>query len=299
MRAIDWGAKHLSELITLEEEGVLEVSGVADIAYERLQLPALKTGKLTRNHEKLLGDSDAAIIATPPETHIDIALKWISEGKHLLVEKPVATSYVDALKLMVRAIDNQVCVMPGHIYRFSRLVKEIRRVYESGELGGSVKGVNMRFITPSAPKGDPYWDLLPHCLDVCHSIFDSLPSKKQGHGFFDGRCFSLLYEYNKPHMNPGFQVRIEVGFLPQKHRSIEILGDQKWLSTDVVATFQHYYITDPKTGARTEHWVPPNNTLQDEIRAFVRNIEQKEVGNEYLQAAVDGIKLIESPILPI
>ena len=47
-----------------------------------------------------LDDVDAVVVATPPSTHVPLALQAIEAGKHVLVEKPFATSSPDAHALM-------------------------------------------------------------------------------------------------------------------------------------------------------------------------------------------------------
>ena len=49
---------------------------------------------------------DAVIVATTTDTHKEIALKVIAAGKHLLLEKPAATTYEDALEILEAARKN-------------------------------------------------------------------------------------------------------------------------------------------------------------------------------------------------
>jgi GFO/IDH/MocA oxidoreductase family protein len=62
---------------------------------------------------------DAAIIATPSETHYEIAAELIQAGKHVLVEKPVALSYKEAQTLYRLAQEYDVVFMAGHTERFN------------------------------------------------------------------------------------------------------------------------------------------------------------------------------------
>lgn len=180
--------------------------------------------------------------------------------------------------------------MPGHLYRFSRLLQEVKRILDSGELGEGGKAVNMRWVTPVPASGtDLMLDLLPHCLDIIHGLFRVLP----GHP----RMLDLR-PYNQQHVFLRYLfgdavVSIELGWgLPEKHRFIEIMGDEKWLSTDVVKSFQFLYLTDPRTGKREERWVTPNNTLCDQVRGFLANIEHSDYS--LAEAAVEGLKLLEA-----
>jgi 6-phosphogluconate dehydrogenase (decarboxylating) len=64
-------------------------------------------------------DSVAYIIATPSDTHYEIAKELIQAGKHVLVEKPVALHYHEAQILYRLAQEHDVVFMAGHTERFN------------------------------------------------------------------------------------------------------------------------------------------------------------------------------------
>jgi predicted dehydrogenase len=77
----------------------------------------------------------AVIIATPPDSHYDIARAAISRGKHVLSEKPLARSVVECKTLVGLAARNNVCLMVGHEKRFHPTMEKIRALLEGGEIG--------------------------------------------------------------------------------------------------------------------------------------------------------------------
>lgn len=281
-----WGSKFIPELIDLHNEGAIKFVGLADPDQTRHRPPL----KSVTDHLEIIEGADAAIIATPNDLHVPIALEWIRRHKHVLVEKPIATNYEDAQVLLHHAVSFGVKVMPGHLYRFSRLIQAIKDQIVLGVLG-EVIGVNIRWITPIVPKRDLMFDLMPHVLDIIYYLFGSMPKPVCAvpNSFGTPHLRQITLQYS---LENGPFIQVEIGrWLPEKHRSLEIVGTEKWLSTDVVKDFQNFYLTDPETGARTEHWVPPNNTIQDEIREFLRYIRDGK--NDMLKAAVAGISIIE------
>ncbi|MFQ6048037.1 MAG: Gfo/Idh/MocA family protein [Phycisphaerae bacterium] len=78
----------------------------------------------------------AIIIATPDDTHVDIALRLRPYHKHLLVEKPLATSIHDCDRL-VRGYQNhtQTVQMVGLCMRYNNLTQRIHRLVASGLIG--------------------------------------------------------------------------------------------------------------------------------------------------------------------
>src|SRR5215212_12091954 len=83
-----WGSKHVRVLNALER-----VSSVAVIDKREERLGALLRSfpsvRAFTSLDMALPQLDAVIVATPPTTHVPIALKAIAAGKHVLVEKPL------------------------------------------------------------------------------------------------------------------------------------------------------------------------------------------------------------------
>src|SRR5262249_19080290 len=78
---------------------------------------------------------DAVVIATPPASHEPLGLKAIAAGKHVLIEKPLATTTEAAWSLVEAAEDQDVVLMPGHTFEHNAAVHKLRELIQSGELG--------------------------------------------------------------------------------------------------------------------------------------------------------------------
>jgi len=109
---------------------------------------------------------DAVAIATPPRTHYDLARQALEAGKHVLVEKPLATSVAEAEELIEIARRVDRVLMPGHTFVYSPPVNKVRELINSGELG------DVYFITSSRMNLGLYQsdgvisDLAPHDLSI-------------------------------------------------------------------------------------------------------------------------------------
>ena len=66
---------------------------------------------------------DAVIVASPPHTHCDVALKCLRARKHVLLEKPIAKSMSEALLLVDEARRSNLILMPGHTFEFNPAVQ--------------------------------------------------------------------------------------------------------------------------------------------------------------------------------
>src|SRR5512134_981453 len=80
-------------------------------------------------------DVDAVIITTPHPVHVSEALESIECSKHVLIEKPMATSLHDCDRILEAADRKGVVVAVGYHQRFRRNVAEACRLIRSGTLG--------------------------------------------------------------------------------------------------------------------------------------------------------------------
>jgi UDP-N-acetylglucosamine 3-dehydrogenase len=78
---------------------------------------------------------DAVVVATPSGMHCEIGLAALDAGKHVLVEKPIATSLPDALRMAAAARSAQRKLMVGHVERFNPAVAKVRELVREGRLG--------------------------------------------------------------------------------------------------------------------------------------------------------------------
>jgi UDP-N-acetylglucosamine 3-dehydrogenase len=83
-------------------------------------------------------DFDAAIVATPTATHRDVVLELVKMKKHVLVEKPIASSFAQGREVVQAAADAGVKVAVGHVERFNPVVRKLREVIRGGWLGDPI-----------------------------------------------------------------------------------------------------------------------------------------------------------------
>ena len=121
------------------------------------------------------------IVATPPETHCDVALKCLRAGKHVLLEKPIAKSTSEALLLVEEARRSNLTLMPGHTFEFNPAVHELKRRIVGGELGRihyiHSSRLNLGLYRPDV---NVVWDLAPHDISIMNYLLDSVPTTVAG-----------------------------------------------------------------------------------------------------------------------
>lgn len=109
---------------------------------------------------------EAVLIATPPTTHHPLVKRALQAGKHVLVEKPLATRLEDGHELAGLARESGLTLMPGHTFIYSPPVNTVRELIQTGVVG------DIHFVTSSRMNLGKYQsdgvvcDLAPHDLSI-------------------------------------------------------------------------------------------------------------------------------------
>ncbi|MDE0546697.1 Gfo/Idh/MocA family protein [Microbacterium sp. C7(2022)] len=108
----------------------------------------------TASRDELLAraDVDVVYIATPAHTHADIAIEALAAGKHVLIEKPIATSADDAARVYAAATAAGRFAMEAMWMRFNPLHVEVLDRIRDGALG-EISSVRASFGTPFQARG--------------------------------------------------------------------------------------------------------------------------------------------------
>src|SRR4051794_29117623 len=97
-----WGSKHARVLASIPDVSVT----VVDSDPRRIATAARNHRfECVRSLDEVVLDSDVVVIATPPSSHLPLALQAIAGGCHVLVEKPLATSVAECEELLAAADD--------------------------------------------------------------------------------------------------------------------------------------------------------------------------------------------------
>jgi predicted dehydrogenase len=125
--------------------------------------------RLYQRPESVFADPDieAVVIATPAATHAELVSRSLEAGKHVLVEKPLATSVRDAEMLVAAAESHKRTLMVDHTFLFSPAIQKIKELIDQEQLGeifyfDSVR-INLGLFQRDV---NVVWDLAPHDLAI-------------------------------------------------------------------------------------------------------------------------------------
>lgn len=103
-------------------------------------------------------DVDAVVIALPHGLHAQAAVDAANAGKHMLIEKPMATSVAECDQILEAARANNVQVMIGHTQHVSPVVMAVKQALEERRIGDLVMGID-QWNKPYNPETRPAWML--------------------------------------------------------------------------------------------------------------------------------------------
>jgi predicted dehydrogenase len=121
------GRHHARNYVEMAGEGRVEFVGVCDANAETANKIATEFGRaLCTDWRELLDKVDVVSVATPTETHCEIACAFLEKGVHVLVEKPIAANVSDADKMIAAANASGARLMVGQLERFNPAMVALR-----------------------------------------------------------------------------------------------------------------------------------------------------------------------------
>jgi len=156
------------------------VGGIADLNRDRLARAATRmpSARTSTSPADIINDPsvDAVVVATPVSTHYELALAALRAGKHVLVEKPLASSSEEVLALIDEADRRGLVLMVDHTFVYTGAVMKMRELTAAGELGDlyyydSVR-INLGLFQHDV---NVLWDLAVHDLSIMDYVLGTQP----------------------------------------------------------------------------------------------------------------------------
>ncbi len=147
-------------------------------------------GRLFSSPEEMAasGDVDAIVVGLPNSLHYRETLRALRNGKHVLVEKPMAMTTPEGLEMAEYADAHGLQLMVGHMWRFDREFLAVRKLVVEGDIGDMVKtkgyGIHENwgpagwFVQKELAGGGALVDMGVHAIDSVRFLLgDPLPKK--------------------------------------------------------------------------------------------------------------------------
>lgn len=175
-------------LPSLKKISRIDVTAAVDVHESRLNktLEKFHIAHGYTDYQQMLkeADIDAVLVCTPPETHSSIVLDSIKSEKHVICEKPFATTIEEGLAIketfesQQKKTLNPLILMPAHNFIFTPCFDLALQLVKKGEIGNLQKiagcsSSNLMFYGAKTDfrlnaRGGVIEDLLPHVIYLCH-----------------------------------------------------------------------------------------------------------------------------------
>ncbi len=223
------GANHARLAQSLRD---VAVTHVVDPDLARASRLATSVGaEATADVGEVLDRIDAAVLAVPSDLHHPVGLELVKAGLHVLVEKPIAPTVVEAEELAAAAEAGGTTLMVGHVERFNPAVLELDNL-----VGDDVLHVAAARISPFSTRirESVIADLMIHDLDVIRAI--------AGCGVVDVACMGMAVRSDTTDL-ANVLLRFENGMTAsltasrigqQKIRELRITQPDRFVTVDLV-----------------------------------------------------------------
>ena len=271
-----WGRNHLRSLSEID----CDLVGISDVDIKKKKLAEERGIEFFEDYTKLLEKVDAVTVATPTDLHYEVVTDCLNAGKHVLVEKPIATTSKQSKKLTDLANSKNLILSVGYLFRFNNSIKRVRElVKEIGE----IQYITCRYIHSTKPPRRDSGAILNlgiHPMDILNFITDKRPvkvfAKKKNllsEQFEDSAV--IMFDYGN------FFATIEVSCThPEKKRDMWIISEKEKIYVDY---FNQKIVRYPLTVTYEkvereesfEESISINEPLKDELTYFVKLIKEK------------------------
>ncbi len=284
-----WGKNHARNYKEIENTNLV---AICDVNLERAKAIANQYGvKAYTDSTEMLKDSEiqAVSVCTWSIKLAEEALKCLNAGKHVLVEKPMATDTKQAQTLIDTAKANGLHLTVGFLMRFIPGLQQIRQAVETKKIGELVSATAKRVTQWPERIGDVgvVKDTAIHDIDVMRfisgedpvSVYAKMGSMRHRQ-FEDYAQIMLTYESGKTAF-------IESNWLtPYKIRSLNVTGSEAIMRLDYNS--QELWIENAKESLQPR--IPFEEPLKAELKHFAECITEKKTP---MITGEDGYKALQ------
>lgn len=192
---------------------------------------------ITADYTAMWDQVDAMVIATPPSTHYALAKEALQQGKHVLVEKPLAMTTGHAQELLELATQYNCRLMVGHTFEYNAAVQELKKQIDQGTIGAPyyfyAQRLNFGIVRQDV---NALWNLAPHDISILLYLMGQMPVKVSARGL---KCIQAHLEdvvFMTLTFPKNVVAHVQVSWLdPNKVRRMTVVGSEKMIVYDDMA----------------------------------------------------------------
>jgi UDP-N-acetylglucosamine 3-dehydrogenase len=282
-----WGQYHLRVLRSLPVE--LFVVDIDERKLKHCLDIGVPESHLSTSPDAFIPKLDAAIVATPAQTHFAICKELLTLGMDVFVEKPIALTSFEAMSLIELAKKNICTLQVGHIFRYDCASQWLYNAIRAGRFGHiNILQANFSgFKSPSNDTGVAFAHAI-HIVDLFNYFMGRSPVRVtallkdfMGRGMEDELFLTMDYD-----SDAGLTwAKVEAGYhTPGKFREIWVIGTQLSAFCDYNISPREIYLYDNKyvkdgssfnalEGSMRQLRLPTEEPLLTELRLFLNSVQ--------------------------
>jgi predicted dehydrogenase len=234
--------------------------------------------RLTDSLDDLLDDEDldAIVVATPVPTHHGVARQALEAEKHVFVEKPIATSSVEAGELAGLAEQRDRRLMVGHVLLFHPAVARLKELIQLGHLGDVYYlYCNRQNLGKVRRDENALWSLGAHDVSVILYLLGDEPVEAAawGESYVQPGIADVVFGYLK--FATGISAHLHLSWLdPHKMRKLTAVGSKRMAVFDDMEVERKLTIYEKSASPK------PSDTFGEYVQVRFGDIVSPRVGNE-------------------
>jgi predicted dehydrogenase len=231
---------------------------------------------------------DAVVLATPAETHHDLAIAAMQAGKDVLVEKPLALNLQQGLEMVRCAQEHSRILMVGHLLEYHPAVLALRELIAQKKLGKvNYLYSNRLNFGKIRVEENALWSFAPHDIAVILRLVGELPVEVtcSGGSYITPNLADVTISCL--HFSSGVRAHIFVSWLnPFKEQKLVVVGDQQMAVFNDVAKDSKLVLHDQRVDINNRMPVlqkgesqivalPDHEPLRNECSHFLESVKTR------------------------
>jgi len=305
----DWGRNLLRNFARLKE---CQISFICDSDEKNLKKASalFPYFEVSKDYQKAITQNsvDAVIVATPPDSHFQVAKEALLAGKHVFVEKPLVLDLAQGEELCRLASDKNKMIMVGHIMMYHAATRKLREYIQKGELGEVyyiyTQRVNLGKVRHNE---NALYSFAPHDISLVCYLLDKTPVKVSatGSSYIQDGIEDVVFV--TLHFADRIMAHIHVSWLdPHKDRKVTIVGSKKMAVFDDTEASEKIWLYDKGVDSKFDYstygeylslrsgdiLIPKIDSvepLESECKHFVECVRE---GKQPLSDGKEGLKVL-------
>ena len=258
--------------------------------------------RLTATLDEALADPGvaAAFVAVDSGRHHTVGLRVLQADRHLLVEKPMALTVVDAAELNALAARRGRVLAVGHLLLHHPAVRRAQQLIADGVLGETLWLEAARLAPGAArPGASVWWTLAPHDVSLALHLLDAVPTQVTAVGGAGPAPGEETVVWATLHFGDGRLAHLHAARqAAEKKRGFSIVGTRRALTFDELTSGGTLHVHDPaRAGAATHAEVIPVDAvdaLAAQCRHFVASVARGDTSAGNGGHALAVVRVLEA-----